>query len=149
MPLANRSGVTTLLAMLSSWGPIIYNRAHRQGGRFMASTQLNRRTFLWTTAAGTAVLGVPRPLRAQAPTFKIGAIHPVTGPLAEPGQACRVGAQMAVDAVNAAGGIKSKGRVKLELPRGDTHSKPENGRGEAEPLLNPGPRELIASVRSA
>jgi len=114
----------------------------------MASTRLNRRTFLWTTAAGTAVLGVPRPLRAQAPTFKIGAIHPVTGPLAEPGQACRVGAQMAVDAVNAAGGIKSKGGVKLELLVGDTQSKPENGRVEAERVVNQGARMLMGSFDS-
>jgi len=114
----------------------------------MASTRLNRRTFLWTTAAGTAVLGVPRPLRAQAPTFKIGAIHPVTGSLAEPGQACRVGAQMAVDAVNAAGGIKSKGGVKLELLVGDTQSKPENGRVEAERVVNQGARMLMGSFDS-
>jgi len=114
----------------------------------MASTRLNRRTFLWTTAAGTAVLGVPRPLRAQAPTFKIGAIHPVTGPLAEPGQACRVGAQMAVDAVNAAGGIKSKGGLKLELLVGDTQSKPENGRVEAERVVNQGARMLMGSFDS-
>ncbi len=114
----------------------------------MASTRMSRRSFLGTTAAGAAVLGFPRPLRAQAPTFTIGAIHPVTGPLAEPGQACRVGAQMAVDAVNAAGGIKSKGGVKLELLVGDTQSKPENGRVEAERVVNQGARMLMGSFDS-
>jgi len=61
----------------------------------MTMRQLSRRAFLKTTVAGAAVAGVPRPLRAQSKTFKIGAIHPVTGPLAEPGQACRLGAQLA------------------------------------------------------
>ena len=91
------------------------------------TTRLTRRTFLTTTAAGAAVLGMPLTPRAQAKTFKIGAVHPVTGPLAEPGQACRLGAQMAVEAVNAAGGIKSKGGMKLELIVGDTQTKPETG----------------------
>src|SRR3989338_7443851 len=56
---------------------------------------VNRRTFLKTTgvAAGTAALGVPAVLRAQPKEIKIGAVHPVTGPLAEIGQACRLGAQ--------------------------------------------------------
>src|SRR3990170_1508469 len=57
---------------------------------------LHRRTFLKTAGAvaGTVALGFPAVLRAQAPTVKIGVIHTVTGPLAEPGQACRLGAQM-------------------------------------------------------
>ncbi len=90
--------------------------------------RLNRRTFLKATAGSAAVLGFPLPLRAQPKTFKIGAIHPVTGALAEPGQACRLGAQMAVDAINAAGGIKSKGGIRLELIVGDTQTKPEKTR---------------------
>jgi branched-chain amino acid transport system substrate-binding protein len=112
------------------------------------TTRLTRRTFLTAAAAGVAVAGFPLPLRAQARTFKIGAIHPVTGPLAEPGQACRLGAQMAVEAVNAAGGIKSKGGVKLELIVGDTQTKPENGRVEAERAVNSGAQLLMGSFDS-
>src|SRR5262249_62238270 len=91
-----------------------------------------RRTFLTTTAASAAVLGFPLPLRAQAKTFKIGAIHPVTGPLAEPGQACRLGAQMAVDAVNAAGGGAGNGGIKVELVPSDKETKPQDERGDGE-----------------
>src|SRR5215467_2522760 len=109
-------------------------------------TRTTRRTFLTTTAGGAAVLGFPLPLRAQAKTFKIGAIHPVTGALAEPGQACRLGAQMAVDAINAAGGIKGKGGIKLELLLGDT--KPENGRVEAERVVSQGAQMLLGSFDS-
>ena len=114
----------------------------------MTTHRLTRRTFLKTTAGGAAVVGFPLPLRAQPKTFKIGAIHPVTGALAEPGQACRLGAQMAVGAVNAAGGIKAKGGIKLELIVGDTQTKPENGRVEAERVVNQGAQMLLGSFDS-
>ncbi len=114
----------------------------------MTMRQLSRRAFLKTTVAGAAVAGVPLPLRAQPKPFKIGAIHPVTGPLAEPGQACRLGAQLAVEAVNAAGGVKGKGGLQLELITGDTQSKPENGRVEAERVVNQGAQMLVGSFDS-
>src|SRR5213083_487450 len=114
----------------------------------MALTRLSRRMFLNTTATGAALGFAPRALRAQPATFKIGVVHPVTGPLAEPGQACRLGAQLAVEAVNAAGGIKSKGGLKLELITGDTQSKPENGRVEAERVVNQGAQMLVGSFDS-
>ena len=109
-----------------------------------------RRTFLKSagTAAGAAALGFPAVLRAQAPTFKVGAVHPVTGPLAEPGQACRLGAQMALDAVNAAGGIRSLNGMKLELVVGDTQTKPDIGRTEAERVINQGAQLLMGSFDS-
>jgi branched-chain amino acid transport system substrate-binding protein len=112
------------------------------------SSRFTRRAFLKTAATGAMIAGAPGPLRAQAKTFKIGAVHPVTGPLAEPGQACRLGAQMAVDAVNAAGGIKGKGGVRLELLLGDTQTKPENGRVEAERVVSQGAQMLLGSFDS-
>src|SRR5882672_12220198 len=114
----------------------------------MTRHRVTRRRFLTTTAGGVAVIGFPLPLRAQPKTLKIGAIHPVTGALAEPGQACRLGAQMAVDAINAAGGIKSKGGLKLELIVGDTQTKPENGRVEAERVVTQGAQMLLGSFDS-
>jgi branched-chain amino acid transport system substrate-binding protein len=113
----------------------------------MAKHRMTRRAFLATTAAG-AVAGFPLPLRAQARTFKIGVIHPVTGPLAEPGQACRVGAQMAADAINAAGGIKALGGMKVELLLGDTQTKPDVGRAEAERVVGQGAQMLMGSFDS-
>jgi len=114
----------------------------------MASTRVTRRTLLKTAAAGAAVVGFPLPLRAQAKTFKIGVIHPVTGPLAEPGQACRVGAQMAAEAINAAGGIKALGGMKLELLLGDTQTKGDVARAEAERLINAGAQMLQGPFNS-
>jgi branched-chain amino acid transport system substrate-binding protein len=114
----------------------------------MAMRRVTRRTFLAATAGSAAALGFPLPLRAQSKTFKIGVVHPVTGALAEPGQACRLGAQMAADAINAAGGIKSKGGLRLELIVGDTQTKPENGRVEAERVVNQGAQMLLGSFDS-
>jgi branched-chain amino acid transport system substrate-binding protein len=111
-------------------------------------SRLPRRAVLKGAAVGAAVLGFPLPLRAQAPVFKVGVVHPVTGPLAEPGQACRLGAQMAAEAINAAGGIKGKGGVRLELIVGDTQTKPENGRVEAERVVNQGAQMLLGSFDS-
>jgi branched-chain amino acid transport system substrate-binding protein len=113
-------------------------------------TSLDRRRFLKAAgvAAGAATLGFPAGPRAQAPSFKIGVVHPVTGPLAEPGQACRLGAQMAADAVNAAGGIKSLGGMRLELVLGDTQTKPDVGRAEAERVVNQGAQMLMGSFDS-
>jgi branched-chain amino acid transport system substrate-binding protein len=114
----------------------------------MPTHRVTRRAFLVAAAAGAAAGGFPLPLRAQAKTFKIGVIHPVTGPLAEPGQACRLGAQMAADAINAAGGIKALGGMRLELLLGDTQTKPDVGRAEAERVVNQGAQMLMGSFDS-
>ncbi len=111
----------------------------------------DRRTFLKTAGAAagaTALAGFPAVLRAQAPAFKIGVVHPVTGPLAEPGQASRLGAQMAADAINGAGGIKARGGMRLELLLGDTQTKPDVGRTEAERVINQGAQMLMGSFDS-
>jgi len=113
-------------------------------------TGIRRRDFLKiaSAATGTAVLGFPVVLRAQPKEIKLGAVHPVTGPLAEVGQANRLGAQMAVEAVNQAGGIKSLGGAKLALLPGDSQTKPEVARSEAERLINEGAVALTGAFHS-
>ena len=111
--------------------------------------RVSRRTFLKTTVAGAAVGGFPRALLAQPKTIKIAAIHCVTGPLAEPGQACRLASQIAVDHVNGAGGIKSMDGAKLELMLGDTQTKADVARAEAERLVNAGAQLLMGTFNSA
>src|SRR5688572_3509108 len=118
-------------------------------GKEARMPRLSRRTFVKTTVAGAAVAALPRPLRAQPPAIRIVAIHCVTGPLAEPGQACRLAAQIAVDHVNAAGGIKSMGGAKLELMLGDTQTKADVARAEAERLVNAGANILMGTFNSA
>jgi branched-chain amino acid transport system substrate-binding protein len=98
----------------------------------MTTGRVTRRTLLTTAAAGAAAVGFPLPLRAQPKPVKIGAIHPTTGPPAEVGQLQRTSAQLAVDTINAAGGIKSMGGAKLELLVGDCESKAEVARTVTE-----------------
>jgi branched-chain amino acid transport system substrate-binding protein len=114
----------------------------------MTAPRPTRRTFLKAGLGVAALAATPATLRAQAKSFKIGVVHPVTGPLAEPGQACRLGAQMAADAINAAGGIKSLGGMRLELLLGDTQTKPEVGRTEAERVISQGAQMLLGSFDS-
>jgi branched-chain amino acid transport system substrate-binding protein len=99
-------------------------------------------------AAGLSALGFPAVLRAQAPTVKLGVLHTVTGPLAEPGQACRTGAQLAAESINQAGGIKALGGARLELLLGDTQSRPEVARQEAERLVNGGAQLFMGTFSS-
>lgn len=110
---------------------------------------VSRRTFLKGSAVAGATVAMPRLGAAQARTIKLGGVFPVTGPLAEVGQDCRVGAQMAVDAINAAGGIKSMGGVKIELILGDSQTKVEVARAEAERLINGGAQVLTGGFHSA
>jgi branched-chain amino acid transport system substrate-binding protein len=112
------------------------------------STRVTRRTFLTTATVTAAAAGFPLPLRAQPKTIKLGAVHPVTGPLAEVGQLCRLGGQIAVDGINAAGGIKSMGGAKLELLTGDSESKPEVARTVTERLINEGAVMLTGAFHS-
>ncbi len=110
----------------------------------------SRRRFLGAAGAAAAVAaaGFPAVLRAQPKAIKIGAIHPVTGGLAEIGQACRLGAQMAADAVNAAGGVKAMGGARLEILPGDSQSQPDVARTEAERLINAGAVILTGAFHS-
>ena len=114
------------------------------------STPSSRRRFLEAAGAAAAVAaaGFPAVLRAQPKAIKIGAIHPVTGGLAEIGQACRLGAQMAADAVNAAGGVKAMGGARLEILPGDSQSQPDVARIEAERLINAGAVILTGAFHS-
>src|SRR5450631_4057287 len=69
---------------------------------------ISRRRF--TTALG-ASLTLPALIgraSAQGATIKIGMCAPVTGPAAESGRYAQIGAKLAVDAVNKAGGVLGK-----------------------------------------
>jgi branched-chain amino acid transport system substrate-binding protein len=100
---------------------------------------LSRRRFLTTTALGAAAaasgsLAMPSVLRAQAAGVKLGLLHPVTGALSYSGQQGRLGATLAVEAINAAGGIKALGGAKIDAILGDAQSTPDGGTAEVEKM---------------
>ena len=89
-------------------------------------------------------LGAPSVLRAQGSPVKIGVLHPVSGALSYSGQQGRIGAQLAIEEINAAGGIKALGGAKIEAMLGDAQSTPDGGNAEVEKMNSAG----VAASRS-
>lgn len=107
-----------------------------------------RRGFLRTAAAAAAVAAFPGVVRGQAREVKVGYILPVTGPLAFEAGLALNGIQLAVDEINAGGGIKSLSGAKLALLPGDTQNKVELGKSEAQRLIDQGVVALIGPFSS-
>ena len=69
---------------------------------------IKRRDFIIGAGAGAAVIAAPAIVRAQAATVKIGTILSVTGPGAFLGDHMKRGMELAIEEINAAGGIGGK-----------------------------------------
>jgi branched-chain amino acid transport system substrate-binding protein len=114
--------------------------------------ELSRRAFLQAGAAGAAAtagtLAMPAAPRAQAPVVKVGILQPVSGALAYDGQQGRVGAELAIRDINAAGGIRSLGGAKLEMVFGDARSTPEGGTQEVEKMQADGVAAIVGGFAS-
>ncbi|MDH4376971.1 MAG: ABC transporter substrate-binding protein [Ramlibacter sp.] len=113
-----------------------------------SQNRLSRRLILQAGAA-SAAFGAPGLLLAQPKPVKIGLVHPVTGGLAYSGGQSRMGAQMAIDEINAAGGIRAMGGAKLEAALGDSQSRPEVGVSEVERLHQEGVSAYVGCFASA
>jgi branched-chain amino acid transport system substrate-binding protein len=112
---------------------------------------LNRRRFLTTTTMGAAALGtvaMPSVLRAAGTPIKLGVLHPVTGALSYSGQQGRLGATLAIDEINAAGGIKALGGAKIDPVLGDAQSTPEGGVAEVEKMNSAGVPCIVGGYAS-
>ncbi len=120
----------------------------------MKNDRHRRREFLKRSAAvaaasATGFAGFPAIVRAQSGPLKVGVLHPVTGPLSYSGQLSRLGAQIAIGEINAAGGIKSLGGAKIEPVLGDAQSKPEVGVSEVEKMNGDGVSAIVGAYASA
>jgi branched-chain amino acid transport system substrate-binding protein len=113
-----------------------------------SSNRVSRRTILKAGAAGAA-LAAPGVMLAQPRSVKIGLIHPVSGGLAYSGAQSRLGARLAIDQVNAQGGIKSMGGARLEGLLGDSQSRPEVGVSEVERMHQEGAMAYVGCFSSA
>ena len=78
----------------------------------------------------------------------IGSIHPLTGSLAGVGQLMDDGAKMAVDDINASGGIEALGGAELVLSSGDSTGEAETGQSEAQRLIDEGAVALVGTYQS-
>jgi len=110
--------------------------------------RLSRRLVLQAGAAST-ILGSPALLFAQPKPVKIGLVHPVSGALAYSGSQGRLGCQLAIDEINAAGGIKALGGAKVEAALADSQSRPELGVAEVERLQQDGVSAYVGCFSSA
>jgi branched-chain amino acid transport system substrate-binding protein len=106
-----------------------------ENGISQSSAAPTRRRLLGWGAAGSAAIMAPAPLRyafATSKPYKIGSIQPLSGVAASGGKTALVGVQMAVDRINASGGIFGR---EVELIAADDESKPDIGRRQTEKLL--------------
>ena len=114
---------------------------------------LSRRRFLATTAAGAAAaatgsLAMPSVLRAHGAPVKLGVLHPVSGALSYSGTQGRLGATLAIEEINAAGGIQSLGGAKIDAVLGDARSTPEGGTAEVEKMNSDGVACIVGGYAS-
>ena len=106
--------------------------------------RLNRRDFgLGAAAAGAAIVSAGGFGRARAamPPVKLGILLPRSGFLALIGQQCQRGCDLALAMLRDSG-------YALELMNGDTESKPDVARTQAEKLIRDGAHILIGAFES-
>src|SRR6478752_4812420 len=115
------------------------------------SAEVTRRNLLQTTAlcaaaAATGLINAPALLRAQGAPVKLGVLHPVSGALSYSGQQGRLGATLAIEEINAAGGIKGLGKIDAVL--GDAQSTPDGGTAEVEKMNSAGVAAIVGGYAS-
>src|SRR5471030_2184683 len=113
----------------------------------------SRRKFLQTSAltaaaAASGTIATPSILHAQGGAVKIGLLQPVSGALAYSGQQGRLGASIAVEEINAAGGLKGMGGAKIEPVLGDAQSTPDGGSAEVEKMNSAGVSAIVGGYAS-
>ncbi len=112
----------------------------------------DRRRFIKTAGMGAVMLGsgaLATPRLAQAAEsgpIRLGFISSLTGAQAPLGQSMLMGARIAVDQINAAGGVLGR---KLELVERDDKAKPTDATVAARELSGQGVNLLLGCVSSA
>jgi branched-chain amino acid transport system substrate-binding protein len=113
-------------------------------------TRIARRRIL---LGGAATIAAPAFLRnglsAQPREIPVAIMQPLTGPVAFAGIPGRNGAEMACEAINRAGGIRSMGGAQLKPAYYDTESRPDTARLRAERAVQDGVAAIVGSPQSA
>src|SRR5215510_9430581 len=110
---------------------------------------IGRRTAIKLGLAGAAATALaPRRARAQNPKeVKIALVVPLSGPWARQGILEQMGAEMAIDDVNASGGIKALGGAKMKLVLYDTGDSAEKAKNAAQRLVAQEP-DVVGGIGS-
>ena len=101
---------------------------------------LNRRAFVGTALAGTAITGFPHIAGAQAKVIKVGMPTILSGRVAILGTSSRAGVQVAFNQINEAGGVAGR---KLELIERDSKGRPDEAAKVTRDLINNDGCEII------
>ncbi|HUN45657.1 MAG TPA: ABC transporter substrate-binding protein, partial [Stellaceae bacterium] len=103
-----------------------------------------RRIYGWGAILGLAlgIAGAAPPARA-ADDIRIGMVSPMSGPTAKFGQSEKNAVDLAVEEINAAGGIKALGGAKLVVSYGDSRGDGDTGATETERLIT---KEKVIAV---
>ena len=106
-----------------------------------------KKAFTITAAAAMAMTAfAPVSVFAEEETFKIGGIGPMTGAAATYGAAVENGIQLAVDEINAEGGING---TKIEFKMEDDEHDAEKSVNAYNTLKDWGMQMLVGTVTSA
>jgi len=112
---------------------------------------MTKSSFLKLILAGVALLAavlilIGPPARAQAPgEVKVGLLVPLSGLYARPGAVMRMGAEMAIDRINAQGGVSKLGGAKLKLVLLDSGDTTEKAKNAAQRMVAQEPDLVAAS----
>jgi branched-chain amino acid transport system substrate-binding protein len=109
--------------------------------RLISKSTLRTRTLLRAfpavVLAAAALLLPAGTASAQKLEFRVGFLVPLTGDLADLGASCQEGAKLAVERVNAAGGLVVGGRsYEVVLVTRDCQGRPETAVAMAQELIN-------------
>ena len=107
------------------------------------------RTGLAVLAAAIAVVAAPfdEAAHAQVPDVKVALIAPMSGGMARQGELMKLGAQLAIDDINAKGGIAALKGAKLKLVVEDAGDKVETAKNAAQRLVANEP-DVVAGTGS-
>jgi branched-chain amino acid transport system substrate-binding protein len=101
----------------------------------MTDFGLTRRGTL-ALGAGIATLGGARRASAQNPAeVKVALLAPISGPWARQGLLMKMGAEMAIDDINASGGIRSLGGARMKLVIYDAGDSVEKAKNAAQRMV--------------
>ena len=88
-----------------------------------------------TTTAATGDTTATTAAAGSGETVTIGALYPLTGDLAKLGQDNLDGLQLAIDEINANGGIKAMNGAKIQVVKGDSQGQPNVGIAEVDRMV--------------
>ena len=98
-----------------------------------------RRQVIACLAITAAGLALPTAALAQAKEVKVALVVPLSGPWARNGELHLKGAQLAVDEINAAGGIKALGGARMKLVVGDAGDSTEKAKNAMQRIVSQNP----------